>query len=59
MADITPQHPIATATKARHAEMAKVALAKVYEHAPYAAEVDADFWLQVAGLHSFLSGPVD
>ncbi len=59
MAGITPQHPITTATKEQHLDMAESALAKVYEHAPFAAEVDYDFWLQVAGLHSFLSGPVD
>ncbi|MFI8565180.1 hypothetical protein ACIGGF_01275 [Rhodococcus sp. NPDC078407] len=59
MPTITPKFPVATGTKEQHAEMARIALAKVYEHAPYTAEVDCDFWLQVAGLHSFLSGPAD
>lgn len=56
MPSIIPKFPVATATKEQHAEMARFALAKVYEHAPLTAEVDSDFWLQVAGLHSILSG---
>lgn len=59
MPTIAPRFPVATATKEQHAEMARIALAKVYENAPYTAEVDYDLWLQVAGLHSFLSGSAD
>ena len=59
MPTINPKFPVTTATKDQHAEMAEIALAKVYEHATYTAEVDHDFWLQVAELHSFLSGSAD
>ncbi|OZF28364.1 hypothetical protein CH296_19785 [Rhodococcus sp. 14-2496-1d] len=59
MAGITPQHPITTATKEPHLDMAKSVLAKVYEQAPFTAQVDSAFWLELAGLHSFLSGPAD
>lgn len=57
MPAITPKFPVETATTEQHAEMARIALAKVYEHAPYTAQVDSAFWLEVAGLHSFLAGP--
>lgn len=51
MAAITPLHPVATATKAQHVDMARAALAKVYDKANHAAPADPEFWARVAELH--------
>lgn len=47
----TPLHPIDTATKTQHLEMAKAALAAVYEKANLTEPVSSDFHAKLADLH--------
>lgn len=57
MPAITPAYPIDTATGEQHTEMAKIALSNAYRHANVTDVVSSDFWVNVAGLHTILSGP--